>query len=220
MSAADSPFRDRPRARARHLTVGTSILKILPRRLRRRVVPCLVLACGLAASLCGSAAHAAAPLPADPARIAWTSGSAAERSVDLPSNWSERLRGAVQDKLVPIVESFTDLLRPAGGTLTWGGPVHFNNAGSAIATRGPDFARAFTAEEPTATAPNDDSFSPLMLNPRRFRVPWLVAPSNFFHAMPVIPVASLGAIRLDLVAATLGTNSGTSAASVQVAVRF
>jgi hypothetical protein len=129
------------------------------------------------------------------------------------------LRGAVQDRLAPIYDSLADLLRPAGARVTWGGTVHFDGVLPGEGGGRPDFSRAFALGEPQVES-TDDSFSPLMLNPRRFRVPWLVAPSNFFHNMPVLPMATIGAVRLDFVAASLGTNSGTSAAFLQLSVRF
>lgn len=188
----------------------------------RRRSACQLRIAALAAStllLCSASTLASAqPSQADGAHAPW--GQPATMAPDdAPMTLSARLRGVVQDKLGPLYDSVADLLRPASARLTWGGPVHFDGVVPTGGAERPDFTRAFTPSESLGDT-TEESFSPLMLNPRRFRVPWLVAPNNLFHAMPVLPVATLGAVHIDLVGASLGTNSGTSAAYLEMGVRF
>jgi hypothetical protein len=174
----------------------------------------------LAVAFCCAANSALAQYKPDGTRVAWTANESGARPVESTSNWGDRLRGALHDKLAPIYGSFASLLRPAAANLTWGGTVHFDGVVPGADGGQPKFSRAFAAGESQGASETENSFSPLMLNPRRFRVPWLVAPSNLFHAMPVMPVAAIGPMHIDFVAATLGINSGTSAALVQFSVRF
>jgi hypothetical protein len=59
----------------------------------------------------------------------------------------------------------------------------------------------------------DSEGSGYVLNPRRFNVPWLVAPDNEFHLMPAVSVARVGLARWDLVGATLGGRTGAVVSS-------
>jgi len=183
-------------------------------------VPTKAVLAGLAMAICSGAHSALAQSRSDGTRFAWTASGSGASQAAASSNWSERLRGAMQDKLAPIYEGFADLLRPAAANLTWGGPVHFDGVIPGPDGGRPKFSRAFAAGEPHGAGGTAESFSPLLLNPRRFRVPWLLAPGNVFHAMPVMPVATIGSVRIDFVAASLGINSGTSAALMQFTVRF
>jgi hypothetical protein len=169
---------------------------------------------GLAVALCCGASGSAAQSRADSTGAAMTAAGSATSS-----NWSDRLRGVVQARLAPIYDSFADLLGPAAGKLTWGGNVHFESAVPGE-DRGLGPFRAFVMGESSSTGVSEDAFSPLLLNPRRFRVPWALAPGNMFHAMPVMPLAAIGPVHVDFVAASLGINSGTSAAFLQLSARF
>ena len=195
--------------------MDSSYRSIRPLRARRAAA-----LAGLAVAFCCGASNAVAQSESSATRVAWSADGSGAGQADAPSSWGDRLRGAVQDKLAPIYESFTDLLRPAAANLTWGGTVHFDGVVAGADGGRPEFSRAFAAGESQGASAAEDSYSPLMLNPRRFRVPWLVAPSNLFHAMPVMPLATIGPMHIDLVAASLGVNSGTSAALLQFAVRF
>jgi len=175
---------------------------------------------GLAVAFCCGASNAVARSQSDATGLAWNADESDASQADAPPRWGERLRGVVQDKLAPIYESFAGLLRPAVANRTWGGSVYFKGVVPGADGVQPEFSRAFAADISQGAGAAQDSFSPLMLNPRRFRVPWLLAPSNSFHAMPVMPVATIGPVHVEIVAASLGVNSGTSAASLQFSMRF
>ncbi len=60
----------------------------------------------------------------------------------------------------------------------------------------------------------------MLLGPRRYAIPWLLAPDNAFHAMPTLPLANIGSMRVELTAASTGFRSGSGAIYGKVIYRF
>lgn len=135
--------------------------------------------------------------------------------------WADYLRGAMREAFAPLRAGFAYVMQGAADRAT---TVHVTIPADAWA--GYDAAPAPQALasvwggtlpfRPDLTPP--DGTSSVLLLPRRFAMPWLVAPDNVFHQMPALAISSAGPVHVDLVGASLGGHTG--AVIGQVVVRF
>lgn len=137
--------------------------------------------------------------------------------------WTDLVRQAVHDAWAPLSAGFEGI-RHAAERIGAAGPPEARSPSvrmefepvrlEAPANQpllGPVWSGS-TPWRPELTADSDGSG--FILNPRRFNVPWLVAPDNEFHQMPMVSVARIGTARVDFVGATIGGRTGTVIASV------
>lgn len=153
----------------------------------------------------------------------------AARGTIFDGHWSDVVRSTVQNALAPVYVSVTELLRPAANArLVWGSTARFESFGPDATRYWRDFAEAFGYRDANTSgfALQRAAFSPdqtgvgAWLNPRRFRIPWLLAPESVMHAMPTLSMATFGSFHADLMAASIGGRAGSSAVYGQLVYRF
>jgi len=157
----------------------------------------------------------AAPVPGD------TAGASVATAASPLFAWAGRLRDAMGEALSPLRSGLAYMML---GTSDRSTTVHVTLPADAWA--GYDAAPAPQALgsvwsgtwpfRPDLTPP--DGTSSVLLSPRHFAMPWLVAPDNVFHQMPAVSLSGAGPVHLDLVGASLGAHTG--AVLGQLVVRF
>jgi hypothetical protein len=145
------------------------------------------------------------------------------------SYWPSRIRDTFQDALAPLYAGVSDLLRPVRGIeLAWGTPERAQRFGPDAARAWRDLAQIsgyrvsaagdFAPQHPTVSLGYLGAGTGVSL--ARYRIAWLITPELTMHAMPTLSLAAGGALRLDLMAGSIGGRSGTSAACFQLVYRL